>query len=159
MTSTWYTTNDATFEITGVQLEVDHTGSGVATDFEHRSYADEFKSCERYYQIIAKGPNKYWGGTACNYTATQLYMPLTFKTPMRATPSLITTVGSAYYQIYDSGNTGGISFTRPESFVYQNEIGGTLYVGSSYISGLSVGQASLFYAANSAALIAMEAEL
>jgi len=48
-TSTWYTTNDATFEITGVQLEVDHTGSGVATDFEHRRYADELRSCQRYF--------------------------------------------------------------------------------------------------------------
>jgi hypothetical protein len=31
--------------ITGVQLEVDHTGSGVATDFEHRSYAQEYDLC------------------------------------------------------------------------------------------------------------------
>ena len=45
MTSTWYTTNDATFEITGVQLEV----GSVATDFEHRRYADELRSCQRYY--------------------------------------------------------------------------------------------------------------
>jgi len=35
MTSTWYTTNDATWELTGVQLEV----GSVATDFEHRSRA------------------------------------------------------------------------------------------------------------------------
>ena len=36
-TSTWYTTNDATFEITGVQLEVGDT----ATSFEHLSFGEE----------------------------------------------------------------------------------------------------------------------
>ena len=45
-TSTWYTTNDATFEITGVQLEV----GSVATDFEHRSFAQELELCKRYYE-------------------------------------------------------------------------------------------------------------
>ena len=44
-TTTWYTTNDATFEITGVQLEV----GSVATDFEHRSFAQELDLCKRYY--------------------------------------------------------------------------------------------------------------
>ena len=47
-TSTWYTTNDATFEITGVQLEV----GDYATDFEHRSYGDELARCQRYYHRI-----------------------------------------------------------------------------------------------------------
>ena len=47
-TSTWYTTNDATFEITGVQLEV----GSVATDFEHRSFGQELALCQRYYQIV-----------------------------------------------------------------------------------------------------------
>ena len=37
------------FYLTGVQLEVDHTGSGVATDFEHRSFAQELALCMRYY--------------------------------------------------------------------------------------------------------------
>ena len=36
--------------ITGVQLEVDHTGSGVATDFEHRSFGQELALCQRYFE-------------------------------------------------------------------------------------------------------------
>ena len=49
-TTTWGSTDGATFDITGVQLEVDSTGSGVATDFEHRSYGDELARCKRYYE-------------------------------------------------------------------------------------------------------------
>ena len=45
-TTTWYTTNDATWEITGLQLEVGDT----ATDYEHRSYGDELARSQRYYQ-------------------------------------------------------------------------------------------------------------
>jgi len=41
------------FAITGVQLEVDQTGSGVATDFEHpRSFAQELTLCHRYCNAI-----------------------------------------------------------------------------------------------------------
>ena len=46
MDSTWYTTNDATFEITGVKLEV----GSEATDFQHTSYGEELEKCQRYYR-------------------------------------------------------------------------------------------------------------
>ena len=45
-TSTWWTTNDATFFVTGVQFEV----GTQATPFEHRTYGDELSLCQRYFQ-------------------------------------------------------------------------------------------------------------
>ena len=51
MTSTWWTTNDATFEITGVQLEV----GSQATAFEHRSFGEELSICQRYFQRVNGG--------------------------------------------------------------------------------------------------------
>ena len=72
--STWYTTNDATFEITGVQLEV----GSVATDFEHRSFAVEKKLCERYFKVFSS-----FSGIASS--ANTFQGPLSYD--MRATPS------------------------------------------------------------------------
>ena len=45
-TTTWYTTNDATLELTGLQLEV----GAQATPFEHRTSAQNYIECCRYYQ-------------------------------------------------------------------------------------------------------------
>tara|TARA_R100000329_G_scaffold57108_1_gene51741 strand:- start:261 stop:1367 length:1107 start_codon:yes stop_codon:yes gene_type:complete len=77
-TSTWYTTDDATFEITGVQLEV----SDHATSFEHRSFAQELALCQRYFEIGVHGNygNVTGGGTHKFYSQ--------FKTQKRATPTL-----------------------------------------------------------------------
>ena len=80
MTSTWYTTNDATFEITGVQLEVGST----ATDFEHRSFGQELQLCKRYYQPLSP---RY---TAGQYLITNEVAASTvfFNPEMRATPTV-----------------------------------------------------------------------
>ena len=79
-TTTWYTTNDATFEYTGVQLEVGDT----ATSFEHRSVAEELELCKRYYQQVYF----YWntGSTNSNYL---YYVGGQFHPVMRAAPSLV----------------------------------------------------------------------
>ena len=48
-TSTWYTTDNATWEITGLQLEL----GSQATPFEHRSFGEELSLCHRYFQSTA----------------------------------------------------------------------------------------------------------
>ena len=55
----WTGTASATFEITGVQLEVGDT----ATEFEHRTYGDELARCQRYYEVLYMS-----AGTACCYS-------------------------------------------------------------------------------------------
>ena len=42
--ATWFETNGATMEVTGLQLEV----GSIATEFEHKSYAEELRLCQRY---------------------------------------------------------------------------------------------------------------
>ena len=66
-TSTWYTTNDATFEITGIQLEV----GSVATDFEHRSYAETLAKCQRYLYKLEVGSGG--GNTNNNFIVMARY--------------------------------------------------------------------------------------
>ena len=86
-TSTWYTTNDATFEITGVQLEV----SDHASDFQFRSFAEELALCQRYYIFNGAG----MGNAGKSYSMSGMDMPVTvnygFPVQMRATPSVTTT--------------------------------------------------------------------
>ena len=89
-TATWYEANDATLEITGVQLEV----GSVATDFEHRSYGQELALCQRYYQKLDHRRSTGSSGDRIMY-----YEQIGFNTTMRAAPSLV--AASAYNS--DSG--------------------------------------------------------
>ena len=94
-TSTWYTTNDATFEITGVQLEV----GSVATDFEHRSFHDELSKCMRYCQVI--NPR----ATGWIVSATQVRFSVDWVTQMRANPTV--TLGGSFVQYGPGGQQTG----------------------------------------------------
>ncbi len=134
MTSTWYTTNDATFEITGVQLEVGST----ATDFEHRSFAEELALCQRYYQRIPfkDGSTAYHfiaSGMASGTTAALFTVP--FKTTMRANPSL---GHSGSFRVYNGGTVAatGLSINASSVDVYSLQV--------SVSSGLSSTQGVLF---------------
>jgi len=101
-TSTWYTTDDATFEITGVQLEV----GSVATDFEHTVYADELLRCQRYYwqsngQLADTQPASMIHGDFINKSTTVADCSYRYPVRMRAAP----TVGTSGTFKFDSQTT------------------------------------------------------
>ena len=82
-TNTWFDTNDATLEFTGIQLEV----GPVATPFEHRSYGDELRRCQRYYHRITSGAQygRFANGQCTGSTESQYFVQ--FPVTMRATPT------------------------------------------------------------------------
>ena len=80
--STWYTTNDATFELTGVQWEV----GPQATPFEHRNYGDELTLCQRYYEICYGG---YYGHIPSGAVGGSIDMVVDFKVTKRTDSTLV----------------------------------------------------------------------
>ena len=108
-TTTWWTTNDATFELTGVQLEV----GSHATDFEHRSFGQELALCQRYYyQNTAHLYLCHYGSNSIN----NMFHPV----QMRTTPTVsetttsgnltsisqITNLSCYYYKASSAGAAG-----------------------------------------------------
>ena len=77
MANTWFSVNDATFDVTGVQLEVGDT----ASDFAHESFQDTLLKCYRYL-YAHKG--MLWGITSAG---DHLDLNITYPVPMRTTPS------------------------------------------------------------------------
>jgi hypothetical protein len=70
-------TNSATWQLSGVQLELGET----ATPFEHRSYADELARCQRYYCKTIQELKSSYG-------ATYNYVDWLFPVQMRTAPTI-----------------------------------------------------------------------
>jgi len=86
--STWLTAGASTFDLTGVQLEL----GSVATDFEHRSYAQELQLCKRYFVRWNKsGTNRYTYSGGYTSHASSAFIDFDFSPEMRATPTASST--------------------------------------------------------------------
>ena len=87
-------------KVTGVQLEVGDT----ATDFEHRSFADELARCQRYYQVLDSSLSNGAYYRYCNaFMSASNAAQGTYHFPveMRATPTL---TASGTIAVYDGAN-------------------------------------------------------
>ena len=97
-TSTWWTTNDATWEITGVQLEVGE----VATLFEHRLYDDELRRCQRYYFEVKNG---FIGGARGGSGGSLALWSYPLPTPLRASPTITALTSFSMRAFSSAGNS------------------------------------------------------
>jgi len=91
-TTTWWTTNDATLEITGMQLEV----GSVATDFEHLTFSDDLRRCQRYFQKYVHTANEACIATGLIWVGTQVRTPFMFLQEMRTAPSFTSSTASNF---------------------------------------------------------------
>jgi len=147
---------DNNFELTGVQLEVDQTGSGVATDYEQRSFGQELQLCARYYQKIVDG-NAKAVATAFGYNTT--YADFVIQYPMgamRSLPSLDQENGNDYYSYYNSSQ-GGINLDG--AFIIEH---GEVTQANVYFdpdAAVNPGEAGYLRTGNASAYLALSAEL
>ena len=84
-TTAMLSTSSATWYITGVQLEV----GSQATEFEHKSYADYFKDCLRYFWRVTRNDTYGEFLPVCRaYSATNGTGATLFPVPMRSDPTM-----------------------------------------------------------------------
>jgi len=92
MTSTWANTSGATFDITGVQLEVGE----MATPFEHRSYGDEMARCQRYYEQHKQNGSQFQTCGQGSVLGTKFYTTIFYRVEKRAVPSVAVSSGAKF---------------------------------------------------------------
>ena len=92
----WANTSNATFDVTGVQLEV---GSS-ATTFEHRSVADELARCQRYYYVHCSD-NYETLGVGHQYYSGYIFIAHNFPVTMRSEPTLEAVSGTSGAYVYE----------------------------------------------------------
>jgi hypothetical protein len=148
-------TLNATFYITGVQLEKGST----ATSFDYRPYGTELLLCQRYYyaQINAAGGTMQFG-TAGQATGTNGANGFTIPFPatMRVAPTALTTSTVSGFSLQPP--TGGAYTVTAISALYGSQYQGALTIT---VTGgaFTAGQATWMYASATNAFVGFTAEL
>tara|TARA_Y100000389_G_C17428972_1_gene501346 strand:- start:355 stop:1500 length:1146 start_codon:yes stop_codon:yes gene_type:complete len=103
-TSAVATTTNATWQVTGVQLEA----GSVATPFEHRTFGDELIKCQRYYQVLANVQSDAVGVSA-KWSSGNNFVFVDLPTEMREQPTLDTNLSTVTAAIRLSSSGNGVT--------------------------------------------------
>ena len=138
------------FYLTGVQLEVGDT----ATTFEHRSYEDELRRCQRYFQLveyahaIARSSTNTGGVTAqfvCEMRASPTIGTMNISTKATNVGLNLQGDGSAN-TTQSSGNQGSNYSSSRSMYLYDISGFGGMTAGRSYIVAVPANNAVVFTA-------------
>ncbi len=145
-TSTWFTTNNATFQFTGVKLELGAT----ATEYLHLSNAEELIQCQRYFQKVR-------GGIGTNASGTQVNGVLQARVLQRTDATLSKGTGNTY-NYGNMINTGYNSSGTPTFFRNDGPLGHYCYSLAGF-SGLTTGEENRDEGDGGSATFDLDAEL
>jgi hypothetical protein len=157
-TSTWYTTNDSTFAITGVQLEV----GDFASNFEHRSYSDELDKCERYYQVIA---TDIYDPICCAaaFAGDMVQGTVHFHKPFRDEPSMVKAGGTNWLIFRYSSYGSAVNNSQEGDDFNLQQVSETManirFTSFDFGDNNKMGSGGLLYTQNASALLAFSSEL
>ena len=148
-TQTWANTDEATFDITGVQLEVGEK----ATPFEHRIYGDELARCQRYYvQDGGSNFHQLFGAIGFATTTTSCALKAFLPVPMRNSATLSFT-GTPRLDNGQAGfNCSALTGSHPNTDL-------NYYSMTATSSSLTTHQPLIIDAGSTAALVKIDAEL
>ena len=99
-------TSSANWYVTKVQIEE----GPVATPFEHRSFEDELRRCERYYQVLAESKADS-GVSNISTHGGNFYGVIQLHTVMRASPSLVVSNFTNAFRAYGNQGTNPSTLT------------------------------------------------
>ena len=134
---TWAATAGATFDITGLQLEVGKN----ATDFEYRPYGEELALCQRYFYKLG-GTGSKSIGFAYTPATSEIAVTTHHPVPMRIEPG-VSLRGDNHQSItpnkFRFRYEGNNNFVLPSSGVGINVTQMTTEGGSFWFNGMSHG--------------------
>ena len=129
--STWLTAGASTFDITGVQLEVGDS----ATDYEHLTFAENLRKCQRYYFRIPYQGVCNSGGSHISVgieTGSQSRQCVIFPQVMRALPAC---AASNLYSDDEQSVTSANTVALVYGSVSEPDRARVAFSGGSYSSG------------------------
>ena len=139
------------FHLTGCQLEV----GSVITDFQHLSFGENLKKCQRYYYQFVDGDTQFVG-IGHSFSSSEIDVPITFQTAMRTAPTLNQTTGGNYFgvlgggdsSVYVDGNWTIFAATEHGCFIYATPD-----------ASITAGNTKLIRSTNASARLSFTAEL